>query len=206
MNVRFVPIVNWPGPRTKVPAKAQFKQTVGNTVELLKYELSRLNAKNVLIQFEGDASQIKQDGWPYADAKFGDGVILTFDSMHGPLSYPCDNFSGWWNNLRAIALALKALRDVDRYGVTKRGEQYTGWKALPATAGTTMTATAAAEIYTRMGGGNARDVLATPAYAADVYRRAARAVHPDAGGSVEDFQTLQTARRVLDHHHGNGKR
>jgi hypothetical protein len=34
-------------------------------------------------------------------------------------------------NARAIALGLEALRKVDRYRITKRGEQYTGWSALP---------------------------------------------------------------------------
>jgi hypothetical protein len=34
-------------------------------------------------------------------------------------------------NARAIALGLEALRKVDRYRITKRGERYTGWSALP---------------------------------------------------------------------------
>jgi hypothetical protein len=38
----------------------------------------------------------------------------------------------WQHNVRAIALGLEALRKVDRYGITRRGEQYAGWKALPA--------------------------------------------------------------------------
>lgn len=42
----------------------------------------------------------------------------------GHLSYPCDTFTTLQDNLRVIALALEALRMVDRYGVTRRGEQY----------------------------------------------------------------------------------
>ena len=33
------------------------------------------------------------------------------------------------HNLRSIALGLKALRAVDRYGVSRRGEQYAGFRA-----------------------------------------------------------------------------
>src|SRR5579863_10251967 len=55
----------------------------------------------------------------YAGAKLRtQGIILTFNSKHGPLSYPCDKYSNWQANLRAIALSLEALRAVDRYGVT----------------------------------------------------------------------------------------
>lgn len=39
----------------------------------------------------------------------------------------------WQINLRAIALGLEALRKLDRYGITSRGEQYTGWRAIEAT-------------------------------------------------------------------------
>src|SRR5690606_24676973 len=62
------------------------------------------------------------------------GVILSFDSKVGHLSYPCDTFTSWQDNLRAVALALEALRKLDRYGVTKRGEQYRGFLAIEATA------------------------------------------------------------------------
>ena len=48
------------------------------------------------------------------------------------MSYPCDKYSNWQANLRAIALSLEALRAEDRYGVTRRAEQYKGWaKLLP---------------------------------------------------------------------------
>lgn len=38
------------------------------------------------------------------------GVVLAIDSQHGPLSYPCDKFTLWRDNLRAIVLGLEALR------------------------------------------------------------------------------------------------
>jgi hypothetical protein len=50
-------------------------------------------------------------------------------------SYRRDPMESWQHNVYAIAKSLEALRLVDRYGVTRRGEQYTGWKALPAGSG-----------------------------------------------------------------------
>ncbi len=75
-------------------------------------------------------------------------VVISFVvfSLHGPLRYATDaherqyaglGMEGWQADVGAIALALTALRAVDRYGVSRRGEQYTGWRALPATSGVT---------------------------------------------------------------------
>lgn len=206
LEARFVPLVSWPGPRNPNPQKALFKATTGNTIKLLKVELAQLGAENVVIQMEGDESQLRQDGYPRADGRFGDAVIVTFDSIHGPLSYPCDRFDGWWNNLRAIALALEALRKVDRYGVTKRGEQYTGWKALPGAgeSSTTMTAQqAAAFLSTACGGNFGAAVLLTDRTSVGLaYRDAAKRMHPDVlGGSHDAMATLSVAKRILEQHH-----
>lgn len=94
------------------------------------------------------------------------------------------------------------------YGVTKRGEQYTGWKQLPG--GTPMSAPmtveAAAKFLAEHGNQSLIELggwanLARPQYVAErehAYRAAARRLHPDAGGNTEDFQRLQEAKRVLD--------
>ena len=57
-------------------------------------------------------------------------VVIAFESKHGPLQYATDAFTHWQANVRAVALGLEALRRVERYGITKHGEQYTGWKQL----------------------------------------------------------------------------
>lgn len=69
-------------------------------------------------------------------------MVLTFEKFYGwsdelqqsqytELRLPCDTFSYWKDNVRAVALALEALRKIDRYGV-RTGSQYAGFKALPA--------------------------------------------------------------------------
>ena len=130
-GVRFVALERWPGEPTQERRRSQFKSTYSKTVQLLMRELDLLDAEHVLIQLDADPSQFRLNGMPRADARArGPGIILTFESMRGPLSYPCDTFDRWQDNLRAIALSLQALRAVDRYGVTKRGEQYTGSRRL----------------------------------------------------------------------------
>jgi hypothetical protein len=118
-----------------------FRAKWSDTLELLGSELNQLGAKNIVLQIDVQEGDLRLDGMLRANAKVGfPGVRISFESKYGPLTYATDEFVGryysdppdWQINVRAIALALQALRAVDRYGVTKRGEQYTGWKALPA--------------------------------------------------------------------------
>lgn len=128
----FRPIVQWPGKLSVGRRSAPFRSTYNQTLTLLERELRELNGRNVVFQIALPAHQFRKDGLPYADAKPSHpGIILTFNGKHGPIQMPCDAFGEWTDNLRAIALALEALRKVDRYGVTKLGQQYTGWKQLP---------------------------------------------------------------------------
>ena len=48
-----------------------------------------------------------------------------------PLNFPCDRFTHWQDNLRAIAIRWRFCGAFDRYGVTQNDEQYSGFKALP---------------------------------------------------------------------------
>lgn len=44
------------------------------------------------------------------------------------LIYATDVCDYWQHNVRSIALGLEALRAVDRYGISRRGEQYAGFR------------------------------------------------------------------------------
>lgn len=231
---RVVPIETWPaGELTENRKSHPFRKSVPNswgggthtvsgidwtaTMDLLDRELRMIEAENVVLQMAVTDYHIRNDGWIRANASpEHPGVILTFDSKHGPLSYPCDQFTDWQANIRAIALALEALRKVDRYGVTKTGEQYRGWKQLPPAGGSTVTMTAqgAAQLLKREAGSapvakaGVDTILADRGVAEAVHREARRRTHPDTGdGSKERFQTVETAWAVLSSHHGrNGER
>jgi len=193
IEVQFEPIREWPGKRTVNRQRSRFKASLTDTYQRLERELLHLGCKQLVIQADCDLRMIRQDGLLRSDARLnGPGVILSFQSKHGPLSYPCDTFENWDCNLRAIALGLEALRTVDRYGVTKRGEQYRGWTALPAPNGDGWTADAAYAFLVALVG-----VMEPVDGVDDLLRRAEFKSHPDRGGNPDDFKKVQLARELL---------
>jgi hypothetical protein len=126
---------------------------------------------------------------------------VSFDSDYGPLRYATDAYErdwghgmpSWQANLRAIALTLEALRAIDRWGVSKRGEQYTGWKALPAGGEVTFPSADAALRWMREMAGESVSLRS----ARLVYRDLAKRMHPDAGGDTLDWERLSAARLLL---------
>jgi hypothetical protein len=196
-------------------SSARFRARWDDTINLLSRELEQLDARNVVIQVDVEEAELRRDGMLRHYAKVGfPGVRVAFDSRHGPLLYATDAYEqqwsgtlpGWQANVRAIALGLEALRAVDRYGITRRAEQYQGWKAIgsgPATPmPSQMTADGAARLIGEMAGWASAPDPADPAVWRLAYKHAARLLHPDAGGSNGDFQRLQEAKRVLDEHAG----
>jgi hypothetical protein len=205
LDAQFRPIERWPGKlRTWSERKRSlFSAPWRKTLELLQRELFHLDARDIVIQADLREADIRLDGYPRANARAGHpGIILAFASKHGPLQYAVDTYDDWQDNLRAIALALEALRAVDRYGVTRRGEQYTGWKAIEAGNGLMTVEAAARFMADHASSATTQGILADPEVAKTVYRRLARRFHPDAGGDAGLFQRLQEAKRLLDQHGG----
>lgn len=196
-GLRIEPLGEWPGEMTARRERSRFDSTMSSTMETLRRELAALGARNAALQVAIPASAFRLDGYPRSTAKAEHpGIILTLNSKHGALSYPCDTFDRWEDNLRAIALALEALRKVDRYGVTRRGEQYRGFLALEATAAPAGFATAdeAIAFLARTAGISVGDPAKSPMDAVALYlRRAQRATHPDTGGDAATFQRVALA-------------
>lgn len=212
---KVVLIKEWPGPMTRARRSDRFGERGRGvdwtgTVRLLTRELGHLEAKDVLLQMAYTERDKRKDGSIRADAKpQHPGVILTFFSRTAgmPLTYPCDTFNDWQANVRAIALALEALRKVDRYGVTKRGEQYRGFAALPPAGGSTVTMStgeaAALLVDFENLDGDVDAVLEDVGAFKATYRNAVKNAHPDAeGGSTQKWYQLDEARKVLEAHHG----
>lgn len=196
----------WPtGARTPTDERrhSPFKASYTRTLELLEAELGRLDAvEPVVLEAGYKAHEIRLDGLPRAGAKPMDpAVIVSFNSRVGPLRYGCDTFWSHDANLRAVALTLEHLRAVDRYGVTRRGEQYQGWAALPPSGEGEM-GRQEAETFIRHHGSPApddddyiRDLRKIPL--ARFYRRAAKRMHPDVGGDPVEWLKLDRARQVV---------
>jgi hypothetical protein len=180
------------------------------TVELLTREVEHLGGREAVLQLAVGETDLRLDGWVRASARPSHpGVIVAFDSRHGPLRYHTDQFSsshdypGWQANVRAVALGLEALRKIDRYGITGDGEQYTGFRALPAGDEGPMTVEEAALFIAQVEGGpnptERAPYLVADAYERSyAYRSAAKTLHPDHGGDPALFRRLQQARDLLE--------
>jgi hypothetical protein len=197
------PIQAWPGTMTadRDRRRSNFSAPWRSTLDTLDRELWHLNAHTRVLQVAMREQDFRIDGMPRANAKAEHpGIILSFHAPDvGDLSYPCDTFTTWQDNLRAIALALEALRKVDRYGVTRRGEQYRGWKAIEdkATAlPAAMTVDQALAVLARFSGATVAELEDRDELRA-ARRIAQRKTHPDVGGSAGDFQQVQRAIDAL---------
>jgi hypothetical protein len=190
--VDIQPLTKWPEKNTEERKKAPFKATCTNTLQLLTFEIEKLSARKATLQTNL-------------------GVVLTFEkfdgwdeelkqSQYSELRMPCDTFSYWKDNVRAVALVLEALRKIDRYGV-RTGSQYAGFKALPA-ADVEMTPELAADFIARSAGmGNVPGITSsiiqnTAGFGGMVYKAAAKVVHPDKGGATEEFKRIEKAQRA----------
>ena len=212
LGVTCRPIDQWPGEYSKARTRSPFSAKWEQTLKDLAAELRHLEAKGIVLMVAVEERDIVVDGTrPRAGARAAHpGVILAFGSKNGPMKFACDRFNSWEDNVRAVALGLHDLRRLDRYGITKKGEQYRGWKQLSgATVEPAMTVESAAEwLATMMRHLNSKMEPVATTFLSNInqyqasFREAAKKLHPDAGGSDEFFKRLMEVKRVLDQHHG----
>jgi hypothetical protein len=183
VDFTFRPLTTWPGAPTP-PAERRlspFRAGYSHTLILLRHELEQLDARGpVVVELAVGEDDIRRDGLPRVHARPAHpGVVVSFTSRWGPMRVATDRFDAWQDNLRAIALGLESLRRVDRYGISRSGEQYTGWRQLEAGNGS---------------GDVERGRQLIHKYG--TFREALKAVHPDHGGTNADVQAVIAARRA----------
>lgn len=207
----------WPSDGETVYKPCRFRAKYMDTLELLKKELRALGVNVAIIESELREGQIRvSDSLPKSKCSpSGPKVRLSFthpDNSIGDLSYPCDTFDNWKDNLRAIAKTLEASRTMDRYGATRDNNQYRGWKRLPGAIQVAMTVEAAAGVLVEESGTARKGespyeraverLLQSGAETSYYYREAAKCCHPDTeGGSQPKFIRVQEAKRILEQHH-----
>lgn len=202
MIPHVVRALEWVGPSTPDSRRVRspFSATWTATLDLLDREIWALGAPHHVpwvLQIDVPAHAIRLDGQLRADARpvRSPAVRIAFDSRHGPLTYGCDRYRGWQDNVRAIALSLEALRKVDRYGVAGAGEQYRGWTAIEATPAP-MAPDVAVGLLAEWSGLTRTDVRINPTSA---LRLAARRAHPDITHDDGDTMArLNAARDLLE--------
>src|SRR5713226_9452415 len=128
MAIDIQPMSQWPEKEeTEDRHNAPFKASWTNTLNLLAFELDKLSARTVTLRTMHSPHDVRLDGKLRADSTNPKhpGVILTFEKFEGwdeegrqsryaEMKFPCDTFGYWKDNVRAVALALEALRKIDR--------------------------------------------------------------------------------------------
>jgi hypothetical protein len=213
VRVVFRELVAWPGALRTTRAPSPFTAGWHQTMSKLSDEVRHLGGDQVVVEV---AAACYADGnGPKPSARWAHpGVVVSFEGKFGPQRFHTDAHSnrpgylpGWQANVRAVALGLQALRAVDRYGITSAGEQYRGFGALPSATpmgsgvwdGWAGDVLGAAEFLADQSDGmaSAADVLADPSVARDVFRVAAKRLHPDQGGSEVAMRKLVAARDLV---------
>jgi hypothetical protein len=197
VRISLRPLPEWPYPPTNPRRYAQFASGTrlkngqkvegrripyDQTIRELEYEVDALDGDSILIGVGLTEYDIRLDGAPRANARpiRHPGVEISFDSRYGRLAYATDVFLDWRDNVRAIAKALEALRAIDRWGVSKQGQQYAGFALLTAGPGKEDRGRQLVKKY-----GSVPEAM--------------RATHPDTGGveaSSEDFQAVLAFRNA----------
>jgi hypothetical protein len=167
---------------------APFRASWSATVDTLAKELRAHGARRAVLEIDMREQDFRNDGLPRANASAATpAVVLSFKATKVPgepdLRYEVGTYAHWQDNVRAIALGLEALRAVDRYGVTRRGEQYAGWKQLPAGVGSD---------------GDPERGRTLVQAAGDNIKRALHLAHPDHGGQADDFRDVIAYRGQLE--------
>lgn len=205
MQLTHRALATWaPRPDTAERRWAPFKAGYYATLQLLERELQHLDADHVIMATLHREHHIRLDGRLKENAPEDPGhpgVEISFDSRMGRLTYATDVCRRWRDNVRSIALGLEALRAVDRYGCSTRGEQYAGFRALPAGtggAGAPDTVAAAQDVIRAVlvADDDPPGAAFTDGWAA-LHRRALKLTHPDHGGDVTVFRHVEVAGRIL---------
>jgi hypothetical protein len=210
------PLGLWPAGKPQTPEgkrkRSPFKRTAGAAMRMVELEIERIKGRDAVLECDATDRNFNRDGSLRADARLnGPGVIVRYTDRQGnSIALPCDTFTKWEANIYAIALTLEKLRAIDRYGVTKAGEQYAGFRALPAEGQTGQepvlhTVEDAASylspfstIYSMA------DIMRSRETARTVYRKARAVTHPDAGQghASAKFHAVGAAGVLLARHFG----
>lgn len=180
--------LSWPAgwARTKIPFRTPYKLPLERALQDLTTELRLFHAKDFIVSSNVEP---RLAGLPRGSSVTGGrepAVAVYWEDNKGrPRVMACDHWDTVRGNVRAITMTINALRQIERSGATQLLERaFTGFAALPAEAG----ASSWRKVL------DIGDGPVTPASIEAHYRRRAREVHPDTGGSHEDLVKVNRAR------------
>lgn len=168
----------WPAgwPRSSYRQRARFDSTLAKALENLKSEVTRLGGKGLVLSSNYTLG---------ANNPTDPGVVAYFTHDGVALAIPCDRWDCIEDNVQAIALTVKAIRGMDRWGAKHMIKaMFSGFKTLPAPA------TAARPWWEVLGVHRncSRDEML------ESYRKRALVAHPDRGGTHNQMMELNIAK------------
>jgi hypothetical protein len=164
-----------------------FKMPPGKTRYELKRELEMLGATGITINSN---VMTRADGLPYAKQPRVDdpGVVLYFRLEDNEVCIPCDRWSSIDANLRAIGMAVEAIRGMERWGTGQMVKAaFSGFTAIPANASAGLRPRRPWHEVLGVSADAPREVVEAAGKAMQ------RKTHPDAGGSDTAFKEVQDA-------------
>ena len=178
----------WPEGRKRTKSydrqRSQFSGTFDKIRKELCAELDRMGATKVVISSN---LPLRADGMPRAGVHRLDdpGIAVYFKHNDKEMCFACDKYVLVWENMRAVAKTIEAIRGIERWGSSDMMERaFRGFTAIPEKSG---------EYW--------RDVLEIPPdakpTAEDIekaFRSFAHVYHPDKGGTPEEWTRLVLAR------------
>jgi hypothetical protein len=193
------PLRHWPREFETDRPEAVFTADMRDTFDLLRREIKMLGASIATLRLAIEQRECIK-GEKEIDPRHP-GVVLEFTSKHGELTYCCDKFDEWQDNVRAITLTLERLRKAQAYGVIE-GQQYQGNLALPAPQEEVLTAEDAAHwlVGYLKGACSYISVLSSEAACKKAINKAKKQAHPDAGGLEVNWHAVIKAESVLKEH------
>lgn len=189
--------LQWPHgyPRTKYPKSSRFGNVTfarsrDEIFSELKLLLSYQQRSTIVLSTN---IPLRMDGLPYANYRQPEdkGIAVYFQYKKESVVLCCDEWNKIEDNLWAVAKTINAIRGIERWGVSyflKRS--FTGFQALPPkTEGSNPVNWWEVMGYQQRPGTATWDWAGVYAQ----YKSLAKKHHPDAGGSVEQFQRLADA-------------
>ena len=171
--------------------------SIGDSRDRLLRELRLLGASAIVISSN---LRLRNDGLPLSFQREPDdtGIAVYFTLVRAPHCLSCDAWDRTADNLAAIAKHVEASRGQLRWGVTDIAHMFAGFKSLPGAglAPETMTPLEAAEFIAAVAGDSPVNAMGASTFR-DVYQRAAKKLHPDAGGDDLQWQRLQRAADIM---------
>jgi hypothetical protein len=159
--------------------RGKTKHSMSEAISFALSELRQLQARQVVISSN---LQLRLDGLPRAGQRIPEdpGISVWFILKSKPRVLACDKWDRPEDNLWAIGKHIEALRGQERWGVGTLDQAFTGYPALPQPKSIWWQVLGCSETAT------VDEIQAA-------YRAKVKQVHPDAGGSIDDFHQVQIA-------------